>query len=248
MPSLEGIGLAFAFDALTFLVSVITLAFMRNRRLQPASSAGNENMLAAIREGIQAVWQDPVLRVLILISIAINFLLSGPLSVGIPFLADTRFPEGSVAFGAIMSAFGGGMLLGNVLAGVLPRPAPGIMGMILLSVGSIMGIGLALLGLANTTALAVLTALLIAVVNGYINILFITWLQARTPEALLGRVMSLMMVASIGFIPISNALSGALLEVHATGLFVVSGGLLTVLMIAAVFNPRIRSMDMEPAA
>ena len=42
--------------------------------------------------------------------------------------------------------------------------------------------------------------------------MFTTWLQARTPQKVMGRVMSLLMIASIGLSPISNAVSGALIK------------------------------------
>jgi len=46
-----------------------------------------------------------------LVLTAVNFLLIGPLLVGIPVLADQRLPEGAVAFGLLMSAFAGGSLV-----------------------------------------------------------------------------------------------------------------------------------------
>ena len=66
-----------------------------------------------------------------LVLMAVNFLLIGPLTVGIPILADQRLPEGAVAFGMLMSAFAGGNLIGYLLAGSLPRPDGTIMRMIM---------------------------------------------------------------------------------------------------------------------
>ena len=43
--------------------------------------------------------------------------------------------------------------------------------------------------------------LVIGIMGGYANILFTAWLQGRTPQAMMGRVMSLLMVASIGLSP-----------------------------------------------
>jgi MFS family permease len=246
VPDIRGIGLAFAFDTLTFLVSVVALVLMRVRPARSEESSNDGNMLKAIRDGILTVWRDGTLRNFFVVVVSVNFLVVGPIEVGIPYLADTRFIEGAVAFGVIMSAFGGGMLLGTVLAGVLPRPRPAQFGPLLLSVGSGLGIGLALLGLANTTVFAALVALLMGLVNGYINIYLVTWLQTRTPDALLGRIMSLLMFASVGLVPISNALTGALVEIHATGLFVTAGAIMVVVMLGSLLNPAIRTMGVEP--
>ena len=53
---------------------------------------------------------------------AANFLLIGPLMVGIPVLAQTRFTQGAAAFGLLISAYGLGNLGGMVAAGSR-RPA-----------------------------------------------------------------------------------------------------------------------------
>ena len=65
-----------------------------------------------------------------------------------------RFPEGAVAYGTILSTWAAGSLVGMALAGVLPRPDPKRMGAVLLSLVSVMGIGLALLGLSNSMIFA----------------------------------------------------------------------------------------------
>jgi hypothetical protein len=62
-------------------------------------------------------------------------------------------------------------------------------------------------------------------------------------RALLGRIMSLMMLATQGLAPVSNALAGALIEVNLVGLFVVSGSLMTLIALGAALNPRTRSLE-----
>src|SRR5512133_2559524 len=112
---LTGIGLAFSIDALTFIVSVLTLWAMRAGR-QPQSGTG-EPAVQAMLAGLRYTWQQPVVRFLFSTTALINLLFLGPLLIGIPVMADTRLTEGAVAFGLIMSAFAGGNLLGAALAG-----------------------------------------------------------------------------------------------------------------------------------
>ena len=246
-PDLQGIGLAFAFDSMTFFVSLITLWFMRTRprEVNPDDVAQSDNMLASIREGLISVWHDRTLRAFFIIAAGINFLVTGPIAVGIPYLADTRLPEGAAAFGIIMSLFGGGLLVGTVLAGVLPKPKPQHLGSLLIVIISGLGFGLIPLGLVYSTAAAAVIVLLMSVTNGYVSIIFITWLQGRTPPERLGRTMSLLMFATNGLQPISSALAGALVEIDVTGLFVVAGGLLILLTMVSAFNPAVRAMGLE---
>src|SRR5436190_10464646 len=93
----------------------------------------------------------------------------------------------AAALGIIMSAFGGGGLLGMVLAGVLPKlQARYNISMILVVISSL-GITWALLGLVTSTLLAAPLALAMGTADGYIEIVLITWVQKRTPPQMQGR-------------------------------------------------------------
>jgi hypothetical protein len=242
-----GVGIAFALDALTFLVSAATLW-----QLKDGSSVGEEaktrregSVLQAIGEGLRTAWNDTAVRSFFLLIALSNFLINGPIFVGIPVLADLRFVEGAAAFGVIMSAFGGGSLLGTVLAGVLPRPPARIMGILLGVIWSGMGLGVLFLGVAASTTAAAATALAMGVAQGYVVILFITWLQRRTNELMMGRMMSLLMFASAGLLPVSNLLTGALIRVNVQALFLAAGGLMVLIVFMFMLNPAVRSMEDE---
>jgi len=242
VPGREGIGLAFAVDVLAFLFSATTLWLMRLDRPKEEGAAGGEGLWSSIRSGLASVWHDQALRLFFLIVAAINLLTTGPFVVGLPVLANQRYAEGAAALGIVMSAYGGGSLVGTVLAGVLPRPAPGRMGFYLLGVTFLMGIEMAVLGFVDATPLAAGLTFAVGVGDGYAVILFLTWLQARTAQAMQGRIMSLLMFAAVGLSPLSNALTGALLEVSAAVTFVAAGGLLVVIVVAVSFHPAARNM------
>ncbi|MBZ0292794.1 MAG: hypothetical protein K8L99_09565, partial [Anaerolineae bacterium] len=77
---------------------------------------------------------------------------------------------------------------------------------------------------------------------------FMTWLQTRTPDSMLGRIMSLLMFASVGLQPISTALTGALIEFNMVALFIVAGLLMTVMVLVSMLNPAVRAMEPPAAA
>lgn len=244
---LRGIGLAFAIDALSFLVSALTLWRIRiPADGEPAAAA--ENLLTSIRKGLQVAWNDAPLRSFFLLIGVANLLVNGPVIVGIPVLADLRFAEGAAAFGIIMSAYGGGSLLGTALAAMLPRPPARSMGIVLGAVWSGLGLGVALLGLMNATLPAALVAGLMGAANGYVVILFVTWLQNRTPQVMLGRMMSLLMFASAGLMPVSNVITGALIRLDVTAVFVGGGSLMALLVFLSMLNPAVRAMEPTPVA
>lgn len=243
-PSLQGIGLAFALDALSFLASLLTLQTMRVQKpSQPTAQV--ENVLSAIHEGIAFVWKSTVLRMVFILMIGINFLVTGPFEVGIPVLADHNLTEGAAAFGILMSAYGGGALLGLILAGALPKPKPSIFGPIVLSTTGLLGIGMLLLPFSTSTLVVALVSLGMGTAMGFVNIHFTTWLQKRIPDQLMGRVMSLLMFAWVGVAPISSTIAGAILHVDLLILFAGAGILMTGLAFGAALLPTARQMGLE---
>jgi MFS family permease len=236
-----GIGLAFALDSLSFLASITMLSLMRIERVNARHEKVEDGVLASIREGLLYVWNDATLKLVFAITMGLNLLINGPFAVGIPVVARTRFPEGAAAFGLIMSVFGGGALLGTLLAGALPKPSNKRLGTLSLSLLSLMGIGLAVIGVAPTMYIAAIAALVMGTANGYANIMMITWLQQKVAPEMTGRIMSLVMFAAIGLNPVSTALAGALLGLNTVVLLVCAGMLMTVFALAAAFSPVVRS-------
>src|SRR5512143_1964919 len=202
-----GIAAAFGIDSISFLASITCLSLMRIEKVAAPDRSDQGNVFASIRAGLSYVWHDAALRIVFSLVAVINLLIVGPLLVGIPVIADTRLPEGAAAFGLIMSIFGGGALGGITLAGVLPKPSPSNFGRVVLSAISVMGIGLAVIGLAPVTWIAAVAALAMGVANGYNQVLTMTWVQSRIAPEMLGRVMSLIMFSSVGLNPISTAIA-----------------------------------------
>jgi hypothetical protein len=244
-PSTQGIGIAFGIDMLSFVASLVCLNLMRVPGVTKQVGK-QQNVIASIKAGFAYVWDRSVLRVLFLLLVAMNFLVLGPVIVGIPVLAATRLVEGAAAFGIIMSAFGGGALLGIVLSRVLPTLKPEHFGTVLMLVISFMGVGVALMPLVASTPVVAAIMLLIGITNGYVNIFFFTWLQKRIPQALMGRVMSLLMFSSIGLAPVSNALAGAILQINLNVLFIGGGVLMAALSLLSIALPAVQQMGSEP--
>ena len=239
--STSGIALAIALDSLSFLASITALSLMKIENGSEGVSKTDGGVIASIREGLLYVWNDATLKIVFPITMGLNILINGPFAVGIPVVARTRYPEGAAAFGLIMSLFGGGALLGTVLAGMLPKPSKKLLGTISLSVISMMGIGLAVIGVAPTMYVAAAAGLMMGTVNGYANIMLITWLQQKVKPEMIGRVMSLVMFAAVGLNPVSTALAGILIGLNITILLVCAGSLMTLFTLLAAFSPAVRS-------
>ena len=239
--STSGIALAFGLDSLSFLASITMLGMMRIENAHGSTETTESGVFASIREGLLYVWDDATLKLVFAITMGLNLLINGPFAVGIPVIARARFPEGAAAFGLIMSLFGGGALLGTVLSGILPKPSRKLLGTVSLSLLSLMGIGLAVIGFAPTMYIAATAALMMGTANGYANIMMITWLQQKVAPQMMGRIMSLVMFAAIGLNPVSTALAGALIGLNAAILLVCAGIFMTVFTLSAAFSSAVRA-------
>ncbi|MBT6615596.1 MAG: MFS transporter, partial [Deltaproteobacteria bacterium] len=225
IADITGITAAFGFNALTFFLSIIVFSLIRIKKITESETASQEisGALNFFKQGLLYVLKDKTMRLMLLVTSVAHFLVEGPLLVGIPVMANTRFPEGAAAFGIIMSGLGAGMLLGILLAGFLPSVRPERLGTFLMLILSSSGLELMILGFLPGTYSTAFVALLMGASQGYVVIQYNTWLQIRTPRLLLGRVLSTMMFASIGLVPISQAICGALIKLNITGLFLGAG-------------------------
>lgn len=218
--SLTGIGVAFSVDAVSFLVSAAALLFMS--RITPANAQTDTHPLADVAEGLRYAMSSPHLRGMFIILACANFLVAGPMFVGMPVIAQLKL-GGAAAFGMVMSAYGVGSLIGMVVAGFLPRPSDRVFGW--LAVGLLAGFAasMELLGVLSSTWLIVALMVVTGVGNGFIGVHAITTLQRMTAEKYLGRVMALISLAMVGLMPVSQALSGLIVRISPEVLFTASG-------------------------
>jgi hypothetical protein len=235
---MAGAALAFAFDGLTFLVSIATLWLLE----APAQtrSGDPQKVLEAIWAGLRYFWQDTFIRFVLTMMGLGGLVFAGTLMVGIPVLANTRLSGGAAAFGILMSAYAGGSLLGVVAAGALPRPSAPRLMILLTGVNALSGLGwLALTGM-RSTGLAALVMLVIGVSGGFQMITFFTAVQRRVPGHLLGRLMSVVLLFNVGLSPISQAAAGMLIKWSLSGLFALAGVLFLAMITWASFKPEYR--------
>ena len=235
---INGVGLAFLIDALSFLVSALTLYSIRDPA-QPGKVTSERNMLESIQEGVVFVWRNAFLRTAYLLLMAINLFCVGPLEVGIPVLSDKVFAEGVAAYGLIMAAYGGGNLAGIVLAGTLHRPVPLALKRLTVGIIVLFGGGLLAMPLIHSAYVVAVVALLMGIGNGYMALTYITIIQQQSPRHMLGRVMSLLMLANLGLGPLSQAVAGGLIKIILQGVFIGAGALI---ILAGVWASRREEM------
>lgn len=145
-----------------------------------------------------------------------------------------------MAFGLLTSAVAGGTLAGMMLAGVRKQRHRG---RLLLVVSAAVGSSVAVVGIVHRLWLMAALLFVMAGTAGFLNIQLVSWIQQRVDRAVLGRVMSVLMFAAVGLMPVSLAIAGAAIKWSLAGMFALSGALVLVVTTAAGFHRPVREID-----
>ncbi len=238
-------GPAFAVNALSFVVAAAALILIRWRmpraRATAATWVASEGVMSSLRAGIAYVWRDTTLRLLLVMVAAIDFAFAGPEAVGLAWLSANRWDAGPFGYGLLTGGFALGALAGSLVAGSMAEPRH--RSRILIGVAAALGVGLALLGLAPVLWVALVVTVPMGVGAGLLNVLLVSWLQVRVDRAMLGRVMSLVMLASVGLAPISLAAAGLLVDSAAVAMFVGAGAIVLAAAVFGVVSGAARELD-----
>ncbi|TCP52528.1 putative MFS family arabinose efflux permease [Tumebacillus sp. BK434] len=124
-PALGGVTFAFfgmqagiVFSALTFLVSALMLMRIKVRKAPSAEMEGEERQKRTWRQQaaiLQKLWSRKMLFFLLLGTMISNLGYGGALNALFPVLAEDLYADAEIAYGYIMSALGGGLMLGTLL-------------------------------------------------------------------------------------------------------------------------------------
>lgn len=202
-----------------------------------ASPVAGTSVLTSVRAGFAAVRQHPFLpRALVLIS-AVGLTLTGPITVGVPWLVKQRFDASAAEFGLMVSTWMVGAMAGAAAVGSARR-LPGWR-QLSVSVCAVLCLGLTTLGLAGNVVVAAAALLVMGAAAGTFNVLLLTWLHERTAPPVLGRVMSFVEVAELSTSPVSYLLVGVFIGISAPAVFAAAGVLLfaSTLCVVAVRFP-----------
>jgi hypothetical protein len=104
------------------------------------------------------------------------------------------------------------------------------------------GVGIAVVGVLPTLVPAAVTMAVCGISTGAINTYGISWLQRRVEPAMQGRVMALVMTASMGLAPVALALAGVIAELNTTLLFVAAGALIVLAGAGAAVSRTLRAV------
>lgn len=271
--ALSGASVGFLLDAVTFAVSALSLlgvrACARVPAQQQAGSVGTEpdEAGAGVAEGraggdvrggeargagagapmtLRRLFAtERVLQVIVVVVFAANLGFGGMSEVALPTLARGSFHAGASGYGLLIAAFGAGALVGTVVTahvGRVRRPA------VPLTVALVVGAGcLAAVPFTGGVVAAGGALAAFAVLNAFGDIVAITALQRWAPGHLLGKVMALVMMGSLGVFPVSVLFAGLVIRsLGVAAFFPLTAGVLVLALVGGLTQPSWRSFGADP--
>ncbi|MEN3331219.1 MAG: hypothetical protein V7641_584 [Blastocatellia bacterium] len=245
-PALAGIVLkktgftaAFAFDALSFVFAFSMISMIRTppvaetpgAEAATAAVAPRQPLLQSIAEGFRYTLRNRTLRSLFAYLTAFEFAAAGTDHVGLPAFARLHFgqEDGSIAFGAMASSLAAGLLIGMVLAGSLNAFKREDRVATLMTI--LMACALTSLAFASTLLPACACLFAFGLASGAVSIIIQARIQMTADKRMLGRVMSILMLAISLVEMAAHALAGVLADWNLRVVFLLSG----LMMVIAFF-------------
>lgn len=225
-----GITGAFAFNACTFLPLLVCL-LVAIPNIPAPSRSKTTSIHQDISEGLKFVWTSPGTRRLTIMGVVFMF-LAAPLQGLLPVFAQSVLKGGPMLFGLMLSAIGLGSILGACLLSCIPSYYPRHH-IIPLAMCVFAAIGL-LFSLSTNPGLS----LTILVASGAFWLLSLnpsnTANQLLATDANRGRVLSIMLLAQQGGMPLGHLFAGFLTH-YMSPAWVLRLMLGTLLVVMAVF-------------
>jgi MFS family permease len=240
-----GIAGAFTFNAFTFIPLLIALFVSIPQASGPAKTKAN-SISHDIREGLKFVWTHPGTRRLTIMSLIFMF-LTAPVQGLLPVFAQSVLKGGPGLFGLMLSAIGLGSIVGAFVLSSIPSYYPRHH-LIPLSMCTFAAVGL----LFSFSKVPILSIGILVVCGTF-------WLLSLNPsntanqllatDANRGRVLSVMLLAQQGGMPLGHLCAGVLTH-YMSPPWVLRVMLGTLLVIMSVFvfvrEPAIDNMTRRP--
>ncbi|MDF9527487.1 MULTISPECIES: MFS transporter [Bacillus cereus group] len=248
-PVLGGILIKFTnyetiFSITILLLIVAAILVQKIQFTMPELKDTDKGMFTSIKEGILYVKESPFLSTFLLCSAFLNLFLIGPMQVGFPLFVKNVLHGDSLHFSYLEASVGGGMAIGAVIVGlknINRRRGLFCIIMMLLS-------GVFFLSINFSTVLwqALLAGMFYGITIAMAIVPLMAMIQSTVKEEMMGRVMSLLMLSSMGFIPLSYAFTSIALAMGIPIVAVMKSGAIAVIvfvLFVAIRVPVVRKFD-----
>jgi DHA3 family tetracycline resistance protein-like MFS transporter len=239
-----GAGWALMADAATFVVSAIAVSRIVARPVHvlEADDRGTTRFRRELGEGWAFVRRSPWCWATLLAALLSLLAFFGPLEVLLPFLVKEVHRWTPETLGLIFGAGGVGAILGALVLG--QRGLPKRMVSFMYWSWAIGVLLIAVFGVMTQVWQAVVASFFMQLLFQLGTVVWITLMQRLVPRHLLGRVVSLDWLVSIGLVPLSFLLTAPAVQLFGPRNTLIGGGVLAAVVTAfLLFVPGVRDPE-----
>ena len=231
----SGPAFAFALNSLSFAIAVLATLLMAplKREVRDQKSSFFHDAI----QGFAYLWRFPWLIAILVMDGCAAIAAIGPTAIGLPLLANNILHTGSQGYSLLLGSFGCGSIIGILLPAIWsPRHHRGRFFCLVQLLEAPLLAGVTFVPLP----LGMLCLIGVGLLNGYLVVLFLSLLQNNIAKEMLGRMMSFWMLASMGFVPLSDYASGLIANFAGIQVLFTAAGILT--MLGAVLGLMVPSL------
>jgi len=237
---LWGIEAGFGLQAVAYAVGLLTLIPLRIP--EPPRTGPARRPMQELAEGLSFVLKNREMLALVFMLVVSGLFMLGPVFALIPPIVKDDMGKDAFAASMLFGIMGVGMLSTSlVLASLGNFGSKGALLLINLAIG---GLVIAAMGIVSSYELLAVLMFIWGMGGGLFMNLNRTLIQSNTPDALMGRVMSIQSLGMVGFAPLGGLLAGAMSGLMDSGPFMVVAGTVLTLASLAVYatQPGLRRM------
>ena len=198
----------FLADAISYVVSVITLSFIKVPFQEQREARQQRKLLAEIREGLAWLWHQPLIRYIAFLTGGCNFIGAGLIPILLVLVKQQH--GSSLVYGTILTIGGVGAIAGSLLGAPIQKRFR--FGPVIICTIWFEALCFPLYAIApNPLLLGVISACLF-VAGPIYNVVQFSYRISLIPDELQGRVNSVFRLLAFGFQPFGFALTGLLIQ------------------------------------
>ncbi len=191
----------FIFISILVGLSLLLLKFINCSTFE--REIDKNTLFSDVKEGFIYISKTKVILSFIIVFMVFNFLFMGPVGLGAPLIVQNVLKGDAMILAILDSGWAIGLLLGSILTGLInlnKKRGKTVMYLLLF-----IGLLTIIFGYIDFVWGSVIIISLMGISMSMVNIPIYSFVQEKTDEKMLGRVMSLLNISSNGLVPLSFA-------------------------------------------
>lgn len=238
---LVGIAGSYYLNAISFIMIIIPLVFIRPRMYQHTTVQVQQSVLKSVRDGINYIRGQRNLQIMLFLQFMVAFFVL-PYATLLPVFAGNIFHIGATGLGMLNAAAGIGAFIGSILMVMLSeRMNRERSRRILIAVCILGGSACVIFSRVSSVNLAMLLLLAMGASSVMSSVITNAAIQTQTPQEIRGRVLSVWILLNFGIAPFGSLVGGWAAQSMGAPLTLLLGGCICLFGVLVLMATNIRA-------